>query len=461
MSFNPLKEKGMQLEDQIRTWHEIAGKPLNKTMTNCYTRARQLLLNSIETGARNFKHMFSQFCKDPEAKKLIADIRRIEDMQQTTVNWLTPSDQSVLETTLAYEQTAVDLTAGIAQNEPDSYVKQAFDFCLLEDFDHLYRYSQWAYIMHNVKPSDITQCQTDIVVGRPTQQQHNVNSMRIRKPYDRKKAAIQTKVNIRTILALEHQTQNFYSEHGMYYGNGVLRETYAEICDVEEEHVTMYGSLIDSKESLYEKLLLQEFTEVCAYYSCMEDEKDESVRARLYEEYLRAGAQPLYERLQRIDPDDAAKIHPNNVKRLLRALEIAEISGKTKSECSERIPNPAYDIGLFIIDPPREQLYKNIDARVDKMFEDGIVNEVKKLISDGVEWSAQSMQAIGYKEFKPYFEGSASLEDVKEAIKHNTRKYAKRQITWFKRYTFGTRYSTNELDKMLNDIKIFAERKTI
>lgn len=189
--------------------------------------------------------------------------------------------------------------------------------------------------------------------------------------------------------------------------------------------------------------------------------KDESVRARLYEEYLRVGAQPLYERLQRIDPDDAAKIHPNNVKRLLRALEIAEISGKTKSECAERIPNPAYDIGLFIIDPPREQLYKNIDARVDKMFEDGIVNEVKKLISDGVDRSAQSMQAIGYKEFKPYFEGSASLEDVKEAIKHNTRRYAKRQITWFKRYTFGSRYSTNELDKMLNDIKIFAERKTI
>ena len=119
--------------------------------------------------------------------------------------------------------------------------------------------------------------------------------------------------------------------------------------------------------------------------------KDESVRARLYEEYLRVGAQPLYERLQRIDPDDAAKIHPNNVKRLLRALEIAEISGKTKSECAERIPNPAYDIGLFIIDPPREQLYKNIDARVDKMFEDGIVNEVKKLISDGVDRSAQSM----------------------------------------------------------------------
>ena len=343
MSFNPLKEKGMQLEDQIRTWHEIAGKPLNKTMTNCYTRARQLLLNSIETGARNFKHMFSQFCKDTEAKKLIADIRRIEDMQQTTVNWLTPSDQSVLETTLAYEQTAVDLTAGIAQNEPDSYVKQAFDFCLLEDFDHLYRYSQWAYIMHNVKPSDITQCQTDIVVGRPTQQQHNVNSMRIRKPYDRKKAAIQTKVNIRTILALEHQTQNFYSEHGMYYGNGVLRETYAEICDVEEEHVTMYGSLIDSKESLYEKLLLQEFTEVCAYYSCMEDEKDESVR-KIWERFL------LFE-LEHLQA--AAKLFEKHEKR-----DAQEVIGDkvivTASICSQK----DYTRALL-----KEQLGKRLDTK--------------------------------------------------------------------------------------------------
>lgn len=343
MSFNPLKEKGMQLEDQIRTWHEIAGKPLNKAMTNCYTRARQLLLNSIETGARNFKHMFSQFCKDTEAKKLIADIRRIEDMQQTTVNWLTPSDQSVLETTLAYEQTAVDLTAGIAQNEPDSYVKQAFDFCLLEDFDHLYRYSQWAYIMHNVKPSDITQCQTDIVVGRPTQQQHNVNSMRIRKPYDRKKAAIQTKVNIRTILALEHQTQNFYSEHGMYYGNGVLRETYAEICDVEEEHVTMYGSLIDSKESLYEKLLLQEFTEVCAYYSCMEDEKDESVR-KIWERFL------LFE-LEHLQA--AAKLFEKHEKR-----DAQEVIGDkvivTASICSQK----DYTRALL-----KEQLGKRLDTK--------------------------------------------------------------------------------------------------
>lgn len=343
MSFNPLKEKGMKLEDQIRTWHEIAGKPLNKTMTNCYTRARQLLLNSIETGARNFKHMFSQFCKDTEAKKLIADIRRIEDMQQTTVNWLTPSDQSVLETTLAYEQTAVDLTAGIAQNEPDSYVKQAFDFCLLEDFDHLYRYSQWAYIMHNVKPSDITQCQTDIVVGRPTQQQHNVNSMRIRKPYDRKKAAIQTKVNIRTILALEHQTQNFYSEHGMYYGNGVLRETYAEICDVEEEHVTMYGSLIDSKESLYEKLLLQEFTEVCAYYSCMEDEKDESVR-KIWERFL------LFE-LEHLQA--AAKLFEKHEKR-----DAQEVIGDkvivTASICSQK----DYTRALL-----KEQLGKRLDTK--------------------------------------------------------------------------------------------------
>ena len=188
-------------------------------------------------------------------------------------------------------------------------------------------------------------------------------------------------------------------------------------------------------------------------------EKDDKVRERLYEEYERLGAQAMYEKLKRIDPEDAEKIHPNNVKRLLRALEIYELSGKTKSKCAERVPNEAYDIGLFIVNPTREELYARIDARVDKMFASGIEGEVKNLLDCGVHWDCQSMQAIGYKEFKPYFEGTASLDEVKEAIKRNTRHYAKRQITWFKRYKEGLWYGLDEEDKMLNDIKNFAERK--
>ncbi|UKI42764.1 MAG: hypothetical protein L6V95_07890 [Candidatus Melainabacteria bacterium] len=169
------------------------------------------------------------------------------------MNWLTPANQTVLETTLGYEQVAVDLTAYLAQNEPDDYVKETFDFGLLEDFDHLYRYSQWAYMNDGVNPNDILQHKTDVVISRPTQNHHNDNRIRLRKHYDKNTATPQTKVNILTLVSGEQQTHNFYAEHGFMYGNDDLSRTYAEICDVEEEHVTMYESLIDPNETIFEK----------------------------------------------------------------------------------------------------------------------------------------------------------------------------------------------------------------
>lgn len=285
MTFNPLKEKGMSIEKQLRSWHEIALKPFNKTEVDCYTRTRQILMNGIEVEAWNFKHNFSRMSGDKEANNFIAQTRRIEDMQQTTVNWLTPADQSVLETTLGYEQVAVDLTAWMAQNEPDEYVKETFDFGLLEDFDHLYRYSQWAYMEHGISPNSIVQAQTDVMLSRPTQNHHNDNRLRLRNPYDKFSADPQTKVNLYTLVSGEQQTHNYYAEHGMEYGNQCIRETYAEIKDVEEEHVSMYESLIDPSESLYEKLLLHEFTEVCNYFTCMEDEVEDRYK-HIWEMFL-------------------------------------------------------------------------------------------------------------------------------------------------------------------------------
>ena len=285
MSFNALKEKGTPLEKQLRNWHEITKKPFNKTEVDCYTRTRQILMNGIEIEAWNFKHNFSRTTTDTEVQEFLAVSKRIEDAQQTTVNWQTPADQSVLETTLGYEQVAVELTAWMAQNEPDEYVKETFDFGLLEDFDHLYRYSQWAYMEHGISPNAILQGNTDVILGRPTQYHHNCNIIRLRKPYNKAKAAPQTKVNIYTLVSGEQQTHNFYAEHGMQYGNQCIRETYAEIKDVEEEHVTMYESLIDPTESWYEKLLLHEFTEVCTYYTCMIDEVDDRLK-KIWEMFL-------------------------------------------------------------------------------------------------------------------------------------------------------------------------------
>ena len=309
MSFNPLKEKGIPIEKQIRNWHQIVGKPYNKIEVDCYTRTRQILMNGIEVEAWGFKHQFNRFMPNNNDKELIALISRIEDSQQATANWMGPADQSVLETTLGYEQVAVDLTAWMAQNEPDEYVRETFDFGLLEDFDHLYRYSQFAYMTEGIKPNAIVQDKTDVVVGRPTQHHHNNNGLRIRKPYDKNTAHPQTKVNILTLLSGEQQTHNYYAEHGFMYGNPVLRETYAEIKDVEEEHVTMYESLIDPTETLWEKLLIHEFTEVCNYYTCMEDEPDERIK-KTWELFLDLElghlqvAADLFKKYEKRDPEE-------------------------------------------------------------------------------------------------------------------------------------------------------------
>lgn len=280
MTFNPLKEKGLSIDKQLRNWHQIVGNPYKKQKVDCYTRTRQILMNGIEVEGWGFKHQFNRFMHDIdcEDRAAISRIGRIENQQQMTCNWLCPADQSVLETTLGYEQVAVDLTAWLAQNEPDKYVKETLNFGLLEDFDHLYRYAQFAYMTEGVEPNDIVKDQTDVIIGRPTQHHHNCNGLRLRKHYDRETASAQTKVNILTVLSGEQQTHNFYAEHGFMYADHVLRETYAEIKDVEEEHVTMYESLIDPAETMFEKLLLHEFTEVCNYYTCYEDEVDDDIK---------------------------------------------------------------------------------------------------------------------------------------------------------------------------------------
>lgn len=280
---NILKEKGIALDKQVKSWHDIVKRPFNRDFVNNYTRTRQILMNGIEVEAWGFKHCWVRKLDDLELKNTLVSIRRIEDMQQTTMNWLTPSRQSVLDTTLGYEQVAVDLTAWLAQNEADSYVRETFDFGLLEDFDHLYRYSQFASLIEETDPNEILHNQTDVMLARPTQYHHNCNAIRIRNPYDKNKTSPQTKVNILTLVSAEQQTHNFYAEHGFMYGNTDLKRLYAEICDVEEEHVTMYETLIDPTESMFEKWLLHEFCEASCYYNCYKDETDTRIK-QIYEE---------------------------------------------------------------------------------------------------------------------------------------------------------------------------------
>jgi len=139
----------------------------------------------------------------------------------------------------------------------------------------------------------------------------------------------------------------------------------------------------------------------------------------------------LYAMLGECDPESAAKIHPNNRRRVLRALTIARRSGMTKSaiEASQK-HEPIYDFYIAGCTMERAVLYKRINLRVERMFEAGLAEEARKLVNSGITFDDPAMKGIGYREFKPYFEGTCSLDEVKAEIQKHSRNYAKRQYTW-------------------------------
>ena len=140
------------------------------------------------------------------------------------------------------------------------------------------------------------------------------------------------------------------------------------------------------------------------------------------------GAQYLHSLLNEISPKDATRLHPNDTFRVIRALEVAQ-SGNLSADTGEIV----MDYNAYAIDYPRDILYDRINERVDIMFRDGLKSEVESLLDKGVNFDCQSMKAIGYKEFYDYFYNGATLEEVSEKIKKNSRNYAKRQLTWFRK----------------------------
>ncbi|MFC0525023.1 tRNA (adenosine(37)-N6)-dimethylallyltransferase MiaA [Pontibacillus salicampi] len=161
-------------------------------------------------------------------------------------------------------------------------------------------------------------------------------------------------------------------------------------------------------------------------------QRDDSYRNSLEQRMEIEGIEPLYEMLKQVDPEQAQKVHPNNHRRVLRALEVYEKTGMTMSEYhatqQSESPYEPYLIGLTM---ERDSLYERINRRVDKMIGEGLVEEVTRLTQQGLEHS-QSMQAIGYKEMVPYVKGEIPLKDAREMLKLHSRRYAKRQLTYFR-----------------------------
>ena len=190
------------------------------------------------------------------------------------------------------------------------------------------------------------------------------------------------------------------------------------------------------------------------------------IRKALEEEYDKMGADFMYEKLKKIDSVSAENIHKNNKKRIIRAIEYFLINNALISAHNEsqRKKDSPYDFRFFVLNPPRDILYDRINQRVDKMVDEGLVEEVKDLKNAGLSIENISMQGIGYKEILEYLDGEITLDEAIDNIKQNTRHMAKRQVTWFKRekdviYINPFEFENNEkiVDYMVE--KIDVERK--
>ena len=267
MSINLFDSRGTPLERQKFTWRELSIKPMSKLDDDAFTRVRVILMNGIEQQVNRFQHMCGQF--NGNLRLPLAEIRRVEHHQQTMINWLIGADHSPLETTIGYEQVAIEVTAAIAQQEPDEYLAQTYRYGLLEDFDHMYRYSALMDRVEGKDANNILQSYTDILPGRPTSEEHRAPEDDLRHHYDHKATFPVSKLNALTIFSGEYQTRDYYMNIGPTFSDPVARALYAEIASIEEQHVTQYGSIIDPNETWLEKWLLYEANEVYNYYSCV------------------------------------------------------------------------------------------------------------------------------------------------------------------------------------------------
>jgi tRNA dimethylallyltransferase len=161
---------------------------------------------------------------------------------------------------------------------------------------------------------------------------------------------------------------------------------------------------------------------------------DMGTRERLEKEMIELGPEVMYERLRETDPLEASRIHPNNKVRVIRAIEIFCITGKTKSELAATGTHrkSPYSFEYFCLAPPREKLYGIINARVDSMIKSGLMDEIKSLVDAGLKDAVRKSNIIGYNELLDYLDGRYTIEEATSMIKQNSRRYAKRQVTWFR-----------------------------
>jgi hypothetical protein len=380
MALDILKDRGTPLDRQVFTWRELAGKPYSKLNDDAFTRVRAILMNGVEAEAVRFSHACARM--NGPLQPALARVRRIEHHQQTMVNWLNPPDQSVLETTIGFEQTAIEITASVAQAEPDAYLAQVYRFGMLEDFDHLYRY---AALMDRVEGKDangILQSLTDIRPGRPTSVQHRDPADDVRKSYDRKSAQPITKLNALTIMSAEHQVHDYYMNVGPTYADPVGRRLYAEIASIEEQHVTQYESIVDPTETWLEKWVLHEAAEVYNYWSCAESEPNPRLRAiwERFVDYELGHLHFVMELMKSVEKRDPAQLLPATLPARIRFESQREFVRKVLAqEVSLRASGTAFiDAAQEAPDSASAKYRRQLDAQ----------GSPSETVAAGYQWQA-------------------------------------------------------------------------
>ena len=282
MAVNLLRDRGVAIDKQRFTWKDLVNEPISKLDDDAFTRTRIILTNGIELDSLRTKQVMLRM--NGPMRENLARMMRVEHYQATMINWLIGADHSPIETTIGYEQTAIEVTASVAKLEKDLYLAQSYRYALLEDFDHLYRYSALLDRLEGKDANNITQGYTDIIPGRPTIFHHRSPEHDLLRPY-RRDASLATKLHALTLTGGEYQTHDYYMNIGPLFSDPVARQLYAEIASVEAQHITHYGSMINPDESPAEKLLLTEAAEVWNYSACVAQESNPRIKG-IWERFL-------------------------------------------------------------------------------------------------------------------------------------------------------------------------------
>lgn len=291
---NPFELKPKKLENLIVPLCKIPQKPYDKLEVSPYTKVRLILAQGTEFEANTNSHQIDRRIYNNDIRRRLAFVRRQEQIQHKMLASFKPKDENLLETTLSYEQLAVDLTAILAKRAENYVVKQQLDFALLEDFDHLYRFSDLLEMEEGKNFELYLGDYTEVMPGRPTVAEFRHPDDDVRFAVNSCKNDLITSIDVGIITAAEQQTMNFYMNLGSYYPNDTGRKMFAEIALIEEQHVTGYESLKDPDISLLECNLMHEYTECYLYYSLLNDESDQNIKG-VYEKIFEQEVAHLHE----------------------------------------------------------------------------------------------------------------------------------------------------------------------